>query len=193
MLLFYRKALWRVKNSGKKIYLTFDDGPHPEITNRVLDILKEYKAKATFFCVGENVRKCPDVYNRMLAEGHSTGNHTYNHASGWRTKTARYIENIKKCAELVDSKLFRPPYGRMKPSQYSIINKQYSIVMWDVLSGDFDQKITKEKCLKNVLDYSREGSIVLFHDSIKAKANMQFALPIFLKQFSEKGFVFEKL
>jgi len=193
MQLFYRKALWRVKTQEKKIYLTFDDGPQPAITDWVLDILKEHNAKATFFCVGENVRKHNDVYKRILAEGHSVGNHTYNHLYGWRTDTKRYIENTKKCAELVDSKLFRPPYGRMKPSQYSKLKQHYSIVMWDVLSGDFDQKITKEKCLKNVLDYSREGSIVLFHDSIKAKANMEFALPIFLKQFSEKGFVFEKL
>ena len=205
MQLFYRRAEWRVKTAEKKIYLSFDDGPHPEITNWVLDVLKEYNGKATFFCVGENVRKHSEVYKRILNENHSVGNHTYNHVYGWRTDTKNYVSNVERCAEIMNLSsiihlpssithpLFRPPYGKMKPSQYSILNTQYSIVMWDVLSGDFDNKITKEKCLQNCVDYSREGTIIVFHDSQKAKANLEFALPKFLKHFSEIGFSFEKL
>lgn len=173
--------------------MTFDDGPQPGITEWVLDVLKGHNASATFFCVGENVRKNKGIYERILHEGHSTGNHTYNHLYGWRTDTARYIDNTTKCAELVHSKLFRPPYGKMKPSQYSMLNAQYSIVMWDVLSGDFDNTITKEKCLQNCSRHSREGSIVVFHDSVKAQKNLEYVLPRFLDIFSGKGFAFEKL
>jgi peptidoglycan-N-acetylglucosamine deacetylase len=202
------------KNKSKgEIYLTFDDGPIPEITPWVLSTLKKYKAKATFFCVGANIKKHPHILQQIIAEGHSIGNHSFNHLNGWKTKTKKYIENIEMCAqEIVNGVnnhqlssllhtplLFRPPYGKMKQSQYSHLigsgplNTQYSIIMWDVLSGDFDQKISEEKCLKNVLTKTREGSIVVFHDSIKAKKNLVYVLPKFLEYFSEKGFAFSCL
>ena len=198
----YSSALWRVSTQEKKIFLTFDDGPIPEITPEVLSILKKYKAKATFFCVGANIEKYPQVFHQIISEGHSIGNHTFNHLNGWKTNTKEYLENISKCNLTIKQVrttnneqliLFRPPYGRMKRSQYSILNTQYSVVMWDVLSGDFDQTISQEKCLQNVLFKTREGSIVVFHDSIKAKKNLFYALPKFLEHFSKKGFVFEKL
>lgn len=186
--------LWRVATSEKKIYLTFDDGPIPGVTHRVLDILREYDARATFFCVGANIEKNPEVYQQILAEGHSTGNHTWSHMNGWKNESRHYYADVEKCAAVCDSKLFRPPYGRMKPAQSRYLRKQgYKVIMWDVLSYDFDPKITKEQCLENVLHYTREGSLVIFHDSIKAADKMLYALPEALKHFRDKGFTFEKL
>lgn len=186
--------LWRVATSDKKIYLTFDDGPIPGVTHRVLDILRDYNARATFFCVGANIEKNPDVYQQILAEGHSTGNHTWSHMNGWKNDSNRYYADVEKCAAVCDSKLFRPPYGRMKPSQSRYLRKQgYKMIMWDVLSCDFDPHITKEQCLTNVLRYTREGSLVIFHDSVKAADKMLYALPQMLEHFRDKGFTFEKL
>ena len=202
---FYSSAVWRVHTKEKKIFLTFDDGPIPEITPWVLSALKQFNAKAVFFCVGANIEKYPETFKQIISEGHSVGNHTYNHLNGWKTETKNYFDTISKCDFEIKSKvnppagragsqkskeMFRPPYGRMRRDQYSILNTQYSIVMWDVLSGDFDQTISKEKCLKNVLTKTREGSIVVFHDSIKAKKNLFYTLPRFLEYFSEKGFSF---
>ena len=197
----YPSAVWRIPAKEKKIFLTFDDGPVPEITPWVLTVLKQFKAKAVFFCVGENIEKHPDVFQQIISEGHSIGNHTYNHINGWKTKTKDYLENVKRFDSAVNLKfqfstlkpLFRPPYGRMKSSQFSILNSQFSIIMWDVLSGDFDQTISEEKCLQNVLTKTRQGSIVVFHDSIKAKKNLFYALPKFLEHFSQRGFSFESL
>ena len=188
-----RKALWRIKTKEKKIYLTFDDGPIPKITPWVLDVLDEYKVKATFFCVGENILKHPEIFEQLKLKGHAVANHSHTHLDGWKTENEIYYKNIEDCSKLVGSKLFRPPYGKLKPSQYTILNTQYSIIMWDVLAGDFDHKITKEKCLENVLENTREGSIVLFHDSLKARERMQYALPLFLRHFLEKGFCFDVL
>lgn len=186
--------LWRVATAEKKIYLTFDDGPIPGVTHRVLDILRDYNARATFFCVGANIEKNPDVYQQILAEGHSTGNHTWSHMNGWKNDSRRYYADVEKCAAICDSKLFRPPYGRMKPSQSRYLRKLgYKMIMWDVLSCDFDPQITKEQCLANVLNYTREGSLVIFHDSVKAADKMLYALPLMLKHFSDKGFTFEQL
>ncbi len=197
---FYPSAIWRVPTKEKKIFLTFDDGPIPEITPWVLSTLKQFNAKATFFCIGANIEKHPDIFQQIISEGHSVGNHTYHHLNGWKTKTKEYLENIEKCKTAMANAhqpsttnhqpFFRPPYGRMKQSQYSILNTQYSIVMWDVLSGDFDEKLSAEKCLKNVITKTREGSIVVFHDSIKAQKNLFYALPKFLEHFSKKGFEF---
>ena len=200
---------------GGQIFLRFDDGPVPEITPWVLDTLKKYDAKATFFCVGANIEKYPSVFQKIISEGHSIGNHTHNHLNGWKAKTKNYLENIALCNSAIKnyqssvlgnrsnnhflpindqrSPLFRPPYGKLKRSQYSILKSKYSLVMWDVLSGDFDQKLSEEKCLKNVLTKTREGSIVVFHDSIKAKKNLFYTLPKFLEHFSKKGFVFDCL
>lgn len=174
----------------KKIYLTFDDGPVPEVTPWVLDLLKQNDIKATFFCVGANVEKHPKIYQRMLAEGHSVGNHTHNHLNGWETKSENYFDNIENCAQLVSTRLFRPPYGRMKRSQRTHLGDRYSIVMWDVLSGDFDKSTSAEKCLDNVITNTRNGSIIVFHDSVKASQNLVYALPRFIEHSKKEGFEF---
>lgn len=189
----YPSAIWRVTTKEKRVFLTFDDGPIPEVTPWVLAQLKKYNAKATFFCIGANIDKHPDIFQQIISEGHAIGNHTYDHLNGWKTETNEYLANISLCDSKTRSKIFRPPYGRMKRSQCSKLHAQYSVVMWDVLSGDFDQKISPEKCLKNVLSKTREGSIVVFHDSLKAKKNLYHALPEFLKHFSEKGWQFVAL
>jgi peptidoglycan/xylan/chitin deacetylase (PgdA/CDA1 family) len=180
----------------KKIYLTFDDGPHPTITMNVLDLLKAYNAKATFFCIGNNVLKYPEVYKRVIDEGHTVGNHTFNHLNGWKTADELYLNDINKAKGYIDSNLFRPPYGRISRFQIQQLLKpkyQIKMVMWTVLSGDFDRDISAEKCLNNVLLSTKEGSIVVFHDSEKAAEKMLYALPKVLEQFSKKGFSFEKI
>jgi len=189
----YPKAIWRKNAEEKKLYLTFDDGPIPEITEWVLSILKQYNIKATFFCVGENVEKHPAVYQKIIEEQHSIGNHTFNHLNGWKTHSSAYLKNISKCKEVIKSDLFRPPYGRMKNTQYKILQKHFSIIMWDVLSGDYDKNTSPEKCLNNVIKNYREGSIVLFHDSVKAWERLQYALPRFIEHALSKGYSFEKL
>ncbi len=186
----FPKAIWRMDASEKKIYLTFDDGPIPVVTPFVLRTLKEENIKATFFCVGANVVNNPDVYKMVLDDGHNVGNHTHNHLNGWDTDTNKYVANVKQCSELVNSKLFRPPYGKLKRNQSAIINQQYSIIMWDVLSGDYDLKTGKLQCVKNVCDNVRNGSIVLFHDSIKAREKLEYALPRFIKFAKEEGYAF---
>ncbi len=174
----------------KKIYLTFDDGPIPVITPWVLDLLKDENIKATFFCVGENAKEYPEIYQRILDEQHAVGNHTYNHLNGWNMHSNKYLENIEKCAEFVHSNLFRPPYGRIKKSQISKLKSHYSIIMWDVLTGDYDRKTSPEKCLENAIKNTRNGSIIVFHDSVKAYKNLRFALPQFIAHAKEKGFEF---
>jgi peptidoglycan-N-acetylglucosamine deacetylase len=192
----FPKFIWAMNKEEKKIYLTFDDGPHPQHTIFVLDELKKYNAKATFFCIGNNVRLYPEVYKRIIDEGHSIGNHTYNHVNGKKIKDDVYINDVLYAAKYIDSTLFRPPYGQIKNFQAKVLRemaKPYKIIMWTVLSGDFDVKITKEKCLQNVLFKTTNGSIVVFHDSEKAADKMRYALPALLKSFSEKGFSFEKI
>lgn len=183
--------IWDIPNKENKIYLTFDDGPTPEVTEWVLEILKKYKIKATFFCIGDNIQKFPVLYQRILKEGHVVGNHTHTHLKGWETVNGTYFENIEKCAKHVKSNLFRPPYGRIKKSQYSILTTQYKIVMWDVLSGDFDLKTSPERCLKNVTKNTKSGSVIVFHDSIKASEKLQYALPKAIEYLLEQGFVFD--
>lgn len=185
--------VWSMPKTEKAIYLTFDDGPIPEVTPWVIDILKEYDAKGTFFCVGENVDKHPDIHHRLQEEGHVVGNHTYNHLNGWSTENIKYFHNVRRGAFEVKSELFRPPYGRLNPKQAMFLQRHYDIIMWDVLSGDFDEKITKEKCLKNVLNNTSAGSIVVFHDSLKAKEKLEFVLPIVLEHFTEEGFAFKSI
>jgi len=189
----YPKAIWRKEPTEKKLYLTFDDGPIPEITTWVLDVLKQYNVKATFFCVGNNVEKHPAIFQRIVDEEHSVGNHTYNHLNGWKTHSPLYLKNVSKCKELVHSNLFRPPYGKMKKTQFNILRRYYSIVLWDVLSGDYDKKTSPEKCLKNVVDKYRNGSIIVFHDNVKAWTNLQYALPKFIEHALNEGYRFESL
>lgn len=189
----YPSLIWNKSRNEKIIHLTFDDGPIPVVTPFVLNTLKKFDAKATFFCIGDNVQKHPEIYNQVLQEGHSVGNHTFNHLKGWRTNNADYLENVRKCSELVQSQLFRPPYGRGTRFQYSILGTQYSIIMWDVLSWDFDKNLSPEKCLKNVLQKTRNGSIVVFHDSLKAYPRLEYTLPLALKHWQEKGYSFKGL
>lgn len=189
----YSKALWRAPVNEKIIYLTFDDGPVPEITSWVLDVLEQKKIKATFFCVGNNVDKHPDLFKEILNKGHAVGNHTYNHLNGWNTHTPSYIKNTLKCSEVVQSSLFRPPYGRIKKSQLRLLNTRFKIVMWDVLSGDFDATLSPEQCLLNCKKYTRTGSIVVFHDSVKAWKSLVHTLPAYIDYCLENGFKFEML
>jgi len=184
---------WRIPTEEKVLYLTFDDGPIPEVTNWVLDQLKAYEAKATFFCVGDNVRKYFDVFQQVTAEGHAVGNHTLNHLNGWLTENIPYFHNVRHCANLVNSVIFRPPYGRLKPKQSQFLQRHYRVVMWDVLSGDFDATISPEQCLANVTNNAGPGSIIVFHDSIKAGERLHYTLPRVLEHFSQLGYRFERL
>lgn len=180
--------VWSIPTESKEIFLTFDDGPVPDVTPWVLDILAEFNYKATFFCVGQNVQKYPAIFERIISEGHAVGNHTFNHVNGWLTDKETYIQNIKLCDEYVDSPLFRPPYGKMRPGQASWLKSDKTIVMWDILSGDFDLNITQETCLDNVINNYEPGSIVVFHDSLKAEEKLRYVLPKFLRHLNENGF-----
>ena len=200
----FPSLIWNKAKSKKELYLTFDDGPTPEITATVLGILKTYSAKATFFCIGKNVENHSDIYNRILEDGHTIGNHTQNHMKGWKVSTKTYLRNTVEAQNCLVSKIenpefqipkiFRPPYGKIKPKQVKKLTKLgYQIVMWDVLSLDWDKDVSKEQCLKNVIDHSEKGSIIVFHDSYKASKNMLYTLPKVLEHFSNKGFEFKAL
>jgi peptidoglycan/xylan/chitin deacetylase (PgdA/CDA1 family) len=189
----YKGVLWRKSPSEKTIYLTFDDGPIPEVTPWVLDVLDRYDVKATFFCVGENVMRYPDVYKDVLVRGHRTGNHTYNHYRGLFRNSADYLANIEKAAQYIESDLFRPPHGDMKWSQLRTLRKQYQVVQWDVISRDYNSDLEPEKVLAIVKKYARNGSIIVFHDSLKAARNMQYALPRAIEYLKEQGFAFRVL
>lgn len=192
----YKGCVWQMPGNEKIIYLTFDDGPHPEATKFVLDTLNQWGATATFFCIGKNVVAHPDIYRRILEEGHAVGNHTFNHLNGWKTPNEEYMSNIAEAKKYIDSDLFRPPYGRISKFQLKLLQlDSYKLItiMWTVLSGDFDLNITKERCLRNVVNKSGNGSIVLFHDSVKAFEKMAFTLPKVLEHFSERGYRFEKI
>lgn len=206
--------VWDIPSNENVLYLTFDDGPTPEITDWTLNILKTYNAKATFFCIGNNIAKYPNIFDRIIKEAHSVGNHTFHHAKGWNTSSEDYVEEVLKTSQLMssefeviskqlndnsspitpNSKLFRPPYGQITPSQgKSLIKQGYKIIMWDVISFDWEDSISYEKCYQNVISKARPGSIVVFHDSIKASEHMQYALPKVLDYFSKKGFEFRRI
>lgn len=184
---------WRMPTQAKEIFLTFDDGPVPGTTAWILDTLEQYNAKATFFCVGENVEKNPELFEEIKAHGHKVGNHTYNHLAGWSTDNIEYFHNIRKCAQLVKSDLFRPPYGKMKPSQVQFLERHYKIVMWDILSGDFDEEMTPDRCVQNVVKNVKPGSIVVMHDNYKSFQVLQQALPVILEQLTQEGYVFNAI
>ncbi len=184
---------WKIDTNDKVLYLTFDDGPIPEVTPWVLDQLAKYDASATFFCVGENIKRNPGLLREIIDAGHAAGNHTYNHLNAWKTDNRPYFLNVRRCAQLVHSTLFRPPYGKLLPRQAGFLQRHYQIIMWDVLSGDFDPMITEEQCLRNVLKNAGKGSIVVFHDSKKAWENLQYTLPKVLAHFAAEGYSFRNL
>jgi peptidoglycan/xylan/chitin deacetylase (PgdA/CDA1 family) len=233
--ILYPSLLWSLPSKQKTLYLTFDDGPIPEVTPWVLTLLKEYHAKATFFCIGENIVKHPEIFDQVIAEGHHIGNHTFNHLNGWKTPISTYIENVEKAEDIICEKheirnksqrsriknieerkekkdfrsenieyrkkikdenirLFRPPYGKVTPKQIKFLQQQgYKIVMWEVISGDFDAKLSAENCLNNVIKYSKPGSIVVFHDSIKASEKLKEVLPKVLEYYFQRGFEFKAI
>lgn len=189
----YASLLWRVNTAEKIIYLTFDDGPIPEQTPWVLEQLSAYKAKATFFCVGQNVEKHPEIFAKLKSENHQIGHHTFHHVNGWKTRNESYFEEVKKGNEFAPSKFFRPPYGKIKRSQIKQLKSTYKLIMWDVLSYDYDKNCSEETCFQNVAKNATNGSIIVFHDSIKAGKNLRYALPKTLEYFSKKGYRFEAL
>src|SRR5690606_13785449 len=194
---------WDIPNNDNSVYLTFDDGPIPEVTPWVLSELEKHNAKATFFCIGENIHKHPAIFQQVLQSGHTIGNHTFNHLNGWNTPVLTYLQNIQKCQQTIeehslinknDILLFRPPYGKICPKQSRFLRKKgYKIIMWDVLSADYDINLTKEKCLENVIKNVQSGSIIVFHDSLKAFPRLEYVLPRVLKHLKENGFNFKTL
>jgi len=198
----YNDRIWNFSSKRKNIYLTFDDGPTPIITDWVLDTLIPYKAKATFFCIGKNIEENSDIFERIFNNGHAIGNHTYEHLKGWNTPNKEYLNSVIKTEELIqnskfkipNSKLFRPPYGKIKRSQSKLLIKNnYDIIMWSILSADFDKNIDEDECLNNVIKNAKNGSIVVFHDSVKAFDKLQVVLPKVLKHLSEKGYSFKSI
>jgi peptidoglycan/xylan/chitin deacetylase (PgdA/CDA1 family) len=184
---------WKVKTNDKVLYLTFDDGPHPTITPMVLSILDEYNAKATFFCVGDNVTKYPEIFNEIISKGHAVGNHTFNHIKGWQSANEAYIDNIKKAAEVIPSNLFRPPYGRIKSSQIKLLKKDYRIIMWSILTRDYDKSLNPLTTLLKLNKITKPGDVVVFHDSEKAKQNMLVILKGMLQYFHQQQYQFKTL
>ncbi len=188
----FPKYIWSISSPGKTVYLTFDDGPTPDVTEWVLNQLEQFNAKATFFCIGHNIADNRQIFEKTIAAGHAIGNHTYNHMNGWHTESAIYLENVEKCEREivgVSKNLFRPPYAKVNRRQSTaLLAKGYRIVMWDVLSADFDQSITKEKCLENVIKNVRPGSVIIFHDSVKASENLKYALPKTLQFLKDNGY-----
>jgi peptidoglycan/xylan/chitin deacetylase (PgdA/CDA1 family) len=204
--LLYPSLVWKKKVTAKELFLTFDDGPVPNATEFVLEELDKWNVKATFFCVGDNVRKYPNLLKEIIQRGHAAGNHTFNHLNGWKNADNYYLENVELCQAVIEEvrreaglqqspakQLFRPPYGKIRRSQVKELQKSYEIIMWNVLTGDYDQKLKEEACLAKAINYSTPGSIVIFHDSIKASKNMKYVLPRYLEYFLSKGFEFKTL
>ena len=195
--LIYRSCIWRKPNQERVLYLSFDDGPHPEATPFVLAQLAYFNAKASFFCIGKNVQLYPEIYATIIAAGHVVGNHTQNHMNGWKNNTENYIADIQEATKVIDSNLFRPPYGRISFAQIKALRSDPSlpteIIMWDVLSGDFDTTIKGEQCAQNVIQHAGPGSIIVFHDSAKAMDRLRIALPKVLLHFSNLGYQFKTL
>ncbi len=191
--LFYPGLIWRIKDTQKNIYLTFDDGPDEKVTPAVLSLLDKYQAKATFFCVGEKVKQNPEIYNSIIEKGHQTGNHSYNHLKGNKSSVTDYLNNVKKAAALIQSTLFRPPYGKISPYQIKQLRKDYKIIMWSVLPGDFERKISKEEVLSRSIKYTKNGSIIVLHDNSKFYDKMMFALEGVLEHFQKKGYKFKAI
>lgn len=190
---FFPNFVWKILSKKKNIYLTFDDGPHRDITPQILELLNAYDAKATFFIIGKNAEKYPQLIEQIKKAGHSLGNHSYSHLNGWNQPRDRYIEDIKKCDQTISTDLFRPPFGKFTLKQYNKIKKKYKIIFWTVMPGDFDKAISKEDCLYRSLKNTKKGSIVVFHENDNSKENMLFTLPLLLKHFSNKGYAFKAI
>jgi peptidoglycan/xylan/chitin deacetylase (PgdA/CDA1 family) len=190
---FFPSALWKVDSESKDVYLTFDDGPTPKVTREVLDLLSQYNAKATFFCLGNKVEKFPEVYQDLLESGHQIGNHSYSHYLGLKTKNKKYFEDIKIASKVINSSLFRPPYGKMKLSQYLFLKSRYKIVLWDLIPGDYKEGMTASKLVSNIIDNVSSGSIIVLHDSDKCAKVMLSALPVILKELDKKGYSFQSI
>ncbi|MHC5201924.1 polysaccharide deacetylase family protein [Myroides sp. LJL119] len=198
--LVYPSLTWNINSSKKTIYLTFDDGPIPQVTPWVLKILKDFQVKATFFCIGDNVKKHPDIFKQIIAQGHTVGNHTFNHLNGWETDLKTYLNNLEKCQEILEkdlsstTKLFRPPYGKITRDQIKIIQKQgYQIIMWSNLTQDYNLNLTPKACLKKSIKQIKQGNIIVFHDSIKAQKNLTYTLPRLLEYLLDQGYSFSCL
>lgn len=191
--MYFSEALWRIPQSEKTVYLTFDDGPIVQVTPWVLHTLKQYDVRATFFCTGDNVARNPHLFDSLRTEGHQVGNHTMSHVQGIKMNTADYLRNIEKANDLIQSPLFRPPHGFMRPCQFAAIKEKYTTVMWDVVTRDYSRKLTGDDVFANVKRYTRNGSIIVFHDSLKAQKNMQYALPRSIEWLLENGYRFETL
>ena len=189
----FPSCIWEVKGNERVLYLTFDDGPDENISSDVLDLLDEYQAKATFFCVGEKVVQNPELYQQLIDNGHSFGNHAYNHSNGFLTSTSDYLANVERAAQYIKSPLFRPPYGKMKRAQFRALNKKYRIIMWDVMPGDFDPGVSRDKVLQRAIKHSKPGSILVFHDNAKFADKMMFALRGTLDFFSREGYRFQAI
>jgi peptidoglycan-N-acetylglucosamine deacetylase len=185
--------MWSVSTKKREVFLTFDDGPVPEVTPLVISILKTYNIKATFFCVGENVQKHPEIFALLKSEGHAVGNHTFHHIKAWKTDYDTYLSEVEQCNRLVKSNLFRPPYGQINRKIAQSLRKDYRIVMWSALTGDYDKKLSADQCLANAVNNTKPGSIIVFHDSLKARERMEYVLPLYIEYCLEKGFTFSKL
>lgn len=180
-------------DSDNSIYLTFDDGPNPDTTPVILEILAQKNVKASFFCVGENVERFPKIFQMIQDAGHAVGNHSYNHLKGWKTNTKTYVENIEKCSRLVNSPLFRPPYGKIKHAQRKALKDRYQIIMWSLLSRDYDIKVNKETCFEKTWKYTKPGAIIVFHDHAKAIEKVKWVLPRYIEEAKLSGYHFEVL
>jgi peptidoglycan/xylan/chitin deacetylase (PgdA/CDA1 family) len=189
----FKDLLWNVPGSTDTVYLTFDDGPIPEVTPWVLDQLKEHGAKATFFCLGRNAELYRPIFDRIMEEGHTIGNHTYDHVNGWNTTLFAYLRNVLQCQQITRTDLFRPPYGRITREQAKALEVRFKVVMWEVLSADFDVSIDGQQCYRNVIDNMRPGSVIVFHDSLKAADRLQVALPLVMKEIISRGWKMEAL
>lgn len=196
-LLFFKKIyheiIWDIPTQKQEIFLTFDDGPSPELTPWVLDLLDKYNAKVTFFCLGKNVERHPEIYNEIIKRGHAVGNHTYSHLNGWKVNSDDYLQDVELAADITPSNLFRPPYAKITKSQRKCIAKRYKIVMWSILSRDYSRQISGKECVKNVLSDAYPGAIIVFHDSVKSAENLFYALPIILRKLKNKGYTFKEI
>lgn len=184
---------WKIKTTEKKVFLTFDDGPSPELTEIILDFLNQFNAKATFFCTGKKAMENPDLIDKILKNNHALGNHTFSHLDGWRCSADKYVKDVMQCDELFNSSLFRPPYGRITPDQIKQLKKKFNIIMWSVMSYDYHPRISHVRSLKNLKENTDRGTIILMHDSLSAKKNMKYILPVILEHFTKKGYDFERL